>query len=247
MAVNLAAQIHAVDANYRDVSAILASASNELRYRRSATSVDLQLKEFFDQADTAAASGRLLEAASILQQVLRTSPNEPQARARLDDVNRRLAEQENQRKRHTRLERLYTLAQSKVRSGDWRWATNILEEISAVQPDYQDVPQLLAQARTELGAAEAEIQPGTDVASLRDQAEAAMANGRWAEAVRLWEDVMRLEPGLAGIDERLETARYQARLAALNAEAAQLAAAGRWQEAIQKVEEIKTLGGTASL
>lgn len=241
-AVNIAAQILARDSNYRDVSAILASASNELRFGRSTTSVEIQMRDLISRAEGLISSGRLMEAAASLQQVLRADPNDTTARARLDEVNKRMAEQETQRRRHSRLEQLYSLAQSKVRASDWRWAHHILEEISAIDPTYRDVPALFAQAQENLKMHEVDVTP-TGVANLRDQAEAAMANLQWDQAVRFWEEVLRSEPSLAGVAERLETARQQAALTNLNAEAAQLAADGRWEEAIQKLEQIKQIGG----
>src|SRR5262249_23239132 len=85
-AVGLSAQILSQHPNYRDVSVILASASNELRYGRSATSVDLQVRDLSGQAQIAIMNGRLMEAASMLEQILRVAPNEEHARGLLEDV-----------------------------------------------------------------------------------------------------------------------------------------------------------------
>ncbi|MBM2810167.1 MAG: hypothetical protein HW416_926 [Chloroflexi bacterium] len=240
-AVELAAQILGRDPSYRDVSAILASASNELRFGRSATSVEIQLKAMLRKAETAASEGRLIEAASMLQQVLRSSPNESEARSRLDEVNRRLSDQESQRRREVRLGQLYTLAQSKIHTGDWSWANHILEEISSIDPSFRDVPQLLAQARASLRAESGDPTPSNHVPTLRAQADAAMTEERWADAVKLWQSIMRVEPNLTGVRERLILAQQRLLLSTLNDEAAQLAADGKWQEAIQKIEEIKNL------
>jgi len=243
-AVSLAAQILARDANYRDVSAILASASNELKYGRSSTSVAIEVKNIMNEVAAAVDSGRLMEAAAMLQQLLRTSPNDMNARARLDEVNRMMAEQEAERRRQVRLDQLYALAQSKIQSDDIRWANHILEEISAVDPNFRDVPALLADIKAKLHPQMTAVAPASRVASLRDQAETAMAQERWADAVALWEEVLKLEPGLAGVEERLTLARHQSTVTTLNAEVAKLAAAGNWEEAIQKLEEIKRLTRT---
>lgn len=240
-AVALAGQILGQEPNYRDVNAILASASNELRFGRSEASVDVQVKGLLAQAETSVNGGHLMQAASLLQQVLRLSPNHERARTLLNEVNKKLAEQEAGRQRERRLERLYTLAQSKARAGDWRWANNILQEIETVDPEYRDVPDLLAQARAALEESQLEVASPGDVAASRDQAEAAMREERWADAVALWEDILRVEPNLAGVSERLELARHHALLVDLNAQAARLAAEGKWEEAMQKLEEAKGL------
>ena len=239
-AVALAAQILAQDPNYRDVNVILASASNELRYGRSTTSVDMQVRDLTGQAQMAIATGRLVESATMLEQILRIAPNEAHARALLEDVNERLAAEAAERQRATRLDRLYALAQSKMRSADWRWANHILEEIVAVEAEYRDVPELIVKVRAEIDDDDYNLGPKR-VATLRDQAETAMAEERWADAVTGWEQVLELEPGLAGVRESLEIARHHATLVALNAHAAELAASGRWEEAIEKIEETKML------
>ncbi len=242
-AVALAAQILAKQPNYRDVNVILASASNELRYGRSDTSVDLQIRDLTGQAQMAIATGRLMEAASMLEQILRVAPNEEHARGLLEDVNERLAAEAAERQRATRLDRLYSLAQSKIRAADWRWANHILEEIVTVDPEYRDVPELIAKARASIGDDEYNMGPKR-VTALRDQAESAMLEERWADAVLHWEDVLKLEPGLAGVRERLEVARHNATLEAVNTRAAELAASGRWEEAIETLEEVKALAAS---
>lgn len=240
-AVALAGQILGQEPNYRDVNAILASASNELRFGRSESSIDLQVEGLLAQAETSSNGGHLMQAASLLQQALRLAPNHERARASLTEINKKLAGQEAERQQGRRLERLYTLAQSKVRAGDWRWANNILGEIRAIDPEYRDVPDLLAQAQEALRASQIEVASPGDIAAMRDQAEAAMREERWADAVALWEDVVQVEPDLAGVSERLELARHRALLVDLNAEAARLAAEGKWEEAMQKLEEAKRL------
>jgi tetratricopeptide (TPR) repeat protein len=241
-AVALAAQILGQDPNYRDVSAILSSASNELRFGRSDSSVDLQVRNVKRDVDNAIGAGRLMEAASMLQQVIRTTPGDIAARGRLDEVNDMLAEQEAQRRRHARLDQLYLLAQSKLRSSDMQWASHILDEIAAIDPEYKDVPELISRVKAEVSGAVRENTPAARATALRQQAEAAMTQQRWDEAVRLWEELEGLVPDLAGVADRLALARRHAVVTALNAEVAKLAAEGRLQDAIQKIEEIKRLG-----
>jgi tetratricopeptide (TPR) repeat protein len=243
-AVSLAAQILARDANYRDVSAILASASNELRFGRGSTSVQLEFQNVMAEVDSATRAGRLMEAAAMLQQLLRTSPNSPSARSKLEQVNRMMADVETQRRRLSRLDQLYSLAQSKMASNDLRWALHILEELAAQDRNYRDVEDLIARIRTEIDPEVPTIAPATRVTSLREQAEAAMAQNRWSEAVEAYEEILRLEPNFAGIKERLEEARHQATVTTLNAEVAKLAAEGHLEEAIKKLEEIKKLTRT---
>jgi hypothetical protein len=153
-----------------------------------------------------------------------------------------LAEQEAQRRRHARLDQLYLLAQSKLRSSDMQWASHILDEIAAIDPEYKDVPELISRVKAEVSSAVRENTPAARATALRQQAEAAMTQQRWDEAVRLWEELEGLVPDLAGVADRLALARRHAVVTALNAEVAKLAAEGRLQDAIQKIEEIKRLG-----
>jgi hypothetical protein len=71
------------DPNFRDVSAILASASNELRFGRSTTSNEIEMESLVVQAEGAMKAGHLMEAATMLQQALRNNPDDAQARDRL--------------------------------------------------------------------------------------------------------------------------------------------------------------------
>ncbi len=239
--VTLAAQILAKDPNFRDVSAILASASNELRFGRSDSSVEMQVQGLVSQADTAIATGRLMEAVAILQQALRMDPDDPVARAKLDETKARLAEQEAARRLQRRLENLYTLAQSKLKSGDMRWAHHILKEIVDADAQFRDAAALLASVEERLDNKPKILTQAAQVASLREQAERAMVQERWHDAVNFWEQLIEIEPGVAGVSERLSYARQQARIVSLNAEVARLAADGRFEDAIQKLEEIKKL------
>jgi serine/threonine protein kinase len=239
--VTLAAQILAKDPNFRDVSAILASASNELRFGRSDSSVEMQVKGLVSQADTAVARGRYMEAIAILQQALRMDPDDPIARVRLEETKARITEQEAMRRLHRRLENLYSLAQSKIRAGDFRWAHHILTEILDSDPHYRDAPALMETVAEHLELKPKVLTPAAQVAALKDQAEQAIVHERWQEAVGYYEQLLKLEPGLAGVTDRLEYARHQARIISLNAEVARLAAEGRFEDAIQKLEEIKKL------
>jgi tetratricopeptide (TPR) repeat protein len=239
--VTLAAQILAKDPNFRDVSAILASASNELRFGRTDTSVEMQVKGLVDQAEGAITSGRLMEGVAILHQALRLDPDDLLARNKLDQTKTRLAEQEAARRLQRRLDNLYTLAQSKIRGGDYRWAHHILTEIIEADPQYRDAPALMETVVEKLDLKPKTQSPAAQVAELRDQAEQAIAQEHWSDAVRYYEQLLQLEPDLAGIGERLDVARQKARLVSLNAEVARLAAEGRFEDAIQKLEEIKKL------
>jgi len=73
----------------------------------------------------------------------------------------------------------------------------------AIDPEYRDVPDLLAMARASIDDDEYTGGPRR-VATLREQAERAMADERWADAVADWEEILRLEPGLGGVRESLE-------------------------------------------
>ena len=241
-AVALAGQILARQPNYRDVNVILASASNELRYGRSTTSINLQVRDLTGQAQAAIAAGRLMDAASMLEQILRVAPNEEHAQALLEDVNERLTAEAAARQRASRLERLYCLAEDKIKAEDWRWADHILEEIMALDPRYRDVPELLSAVRSTI---EDDCGRGAKrIAALRREAEIAMHEERWTDAVCCWEEILEEEPELADARARHDVASQKANLAALSSRAAELAASGRWEEVINTLEETKALTAT---
>jgi serine/threonine protein kinase len=239
--VTLAAQILAKDPNFRDVSAILSSASNELRFGRTDSSVEVQVKGLVSQAETSVASGRLMEAVAILQQALRMDPDDAAARTSLETTKAKLAEQETVRRLNRRLENLYTLAQSKIKAADYRWAHHILTEILEADANYRDAASLMEDVNAKLDTRPKYSTPAAQMSALRQEAEAAMAGEHWQEAVSLWEQILELEPNVAGVSDKVELSRQRARIAALNAEVARLAAEGRFEDAIQKLEEIKKL------
>ncbi len=239
--VTTAAQILAKDPNFRDVSAILSSASNELRFGRSDSSVEMQVQGLVSQADAAITTGRLMEAVAILQQALRMDPDDQLARSKLDETKSRLGEQETARRLQRRLENLYTLAQSKLKGGDTRWAHHILKEIVDADAQFRDAAALLASLEERMDSKPKVMTQSAQVTLLREEAERAMTQERWIDAVNFWEQLVELEPGVSGVSDRLTYARQQARIVTLNAEVARLAADGRFEDAIQKLEEIKKL------
>jgi serine/threonine protein kinase len=239
--VNLAGRmLQLAPGGFRDVQSMLSAATNELRMRRSTASVELQLNELVEGAESAIAEGRLLTARQMLQQARRVAPSDPRPTELLEQVEHLRREEDLRRRSDSRLETLYQLAQSKIKQDDWRWAANVLRELSELDPNYRDVPQLIVQARHAVREDEGHITP-TDVVSLRHLAEQAELEDKWKEALSLWEQVEIQQPSMAGIDQRLSLARHYARIHELNEEASRLVGMGQFQAASEKLDELKAL------
>jgi tetratricopeptide (TPR) repeat protein len=92
-----------------------------------------------------------------------------------------------------------------AQEGDWQQVLEFGQAIRSIDPNHRDVVALMARASAQQYAEQ--NQSGAIELKLLDQARAAWAADRWADAVQLFEQALRLAPGTAEVQEALNEAR----------------------------------------
>jgi tetratricopeptide (TPR) repeat protein len=145
---------------------------------------------------------------------------------------------------------LYQAMLEAAQAGDWQQVLEYGRVIRGMDPNYRDVVALMARASAQQYAEQSKS--GAIELRLLEQARTAWADERWADAVHLFEQALRLAPPTQEVEEALNEARR--RLAQSEAQARQRARAERqyiraamlldeerWAEAIPLLEQLLQL------
>jgi WD40 repeat protein/predicted Ser/Thr protein kinase len=153
--------------------------------------------------------------------------------------------EERKHQREKRLQSVYEQLQEAIEHQDWRTAEARCRNILALEPEYQDVPELWMQVR-EARARQRELD------ELYREAQAEIENSAWMEAKELCQRIETLESGYRDVDElrskadeglRQEQARkeHQGRLARLYEQAQAALQKSQWKEAEQLFADVEAL------
>jgi tetratricopeptide (TPR) repeat protein len=142
---------------------------------------------------------------------------------------------------------LYQAMLEAAQAGDWQQVLEYGRVIRGLDPNYRDVVALMARASAQQYAEQSKS--GAIELRLLEQARTAWADERWADAVQLFEQALRLAPPTQEVEEALNEARR--RLAQSEAQARQRARAERqyvratmlldeerWAEAVPVLEQL---------
>lgn len=137
---------------------------------------DPELVELYNQGQSQLAIGNYDGAIAAFERILARDPGDIAARAGLTQAQmlRDLAQK-------------YAEAQQAIAQADWATARNRLEAIAAIYPSYEDVDKLLAMVSHQQ-AMEARFAAAT----------AAYNASQWAEAIRLFEELRKLDAAFRG-------------------------------------------------
>jgi len=92
-----------------------------------------------------------------------------------------------------------------AQEGDWQQVLEFGQAIRTMDPNYRDVVALMARASAQQYAEQ--NRSGAIELKLLEQARVAWQADRWADAVQLFEQALRLAPGTAEVEEALNEAR----------------------------------------
>jgi tetratricopeptide (TPR) repeat protein len=132
-------------------------------------------------------------------------------------------------------------------ANDWKQVLELGQAIRGMDPNYRDVVALMARASAQQYASQ---NKGSAIElRLLEQARTAWAADRWADAVQLFEQALRLAPATAEVEEALaearrrlaeseSSARLRARLERQYVRATMLMDEQRWLEAIQAFDQV---------
>ena len=138
------------------------------------------VKRLIASADRLAAAGSLSSAQAGFQEALRLDPQSREARAGLQRVKSRMAEEE--------FRRWMAEGLAALNAGDAAAARMRLLKARALRPDAAEVKEALAQAEGRLRSARIE--------ALRRKASASEQREDWADALAAYEEALALEPNL---------------------------------------------------
>jgi tetratricopeptide (TPR) repeat protein len=137
-----------------------------------------------------------------------------------------------------------------AQEGDWQQVLEFGQAIRSMDPNYRDVVALMARASAQAYAEQ--NRSGAIELKLLEQARVAWQADRWADAVQLFEQALRLAPGTAEVEEALNEARrrladseaqarLRTRLERQYIRATMLMDEERWQDAEQAFGQIVAL------
>jgi outer membrane protein assembly factor BamD (BamD/ComL family) len=196
-------RIAAVDPAYPDSENLLASA----RAAIAADERERRLAGLYSQGIRSLDEGKLAEALAQFQEVQNLSPGYAQAEALLTRVKRLQVERQAAEQRRTQVADLYRRGAQRLQAGQLEEAQQYFEEIERLQPGYQDVEALLAQARQILAERKAAEQQRARLNDLYEQASSQLRLENWTEAERLCSQLLELQPHYRDAETLLAKAR----------------------------------------
>jgi outer membrane protein assembly factor BamD (BamD/ComL family) len=122
---------------------------------------------------------------------------------------------------------LYAQAVQCMARQNWRMAVKLLEEVCALNPNYEDASQRLQ-----------EVQEQLTLETTYEQGLAAFDERDWDKAEERFRRVLNIDANYRNAADKLKEAEQQVRLRSLYFEAGQRADMGDWSEAIQKYAQI---------
>jgi hypothetical protein len=213
-------QIQALDPEYRDPDGLQESAAKNLEEKRELDALHRDAGRLIEAQDWEQAGKQLME-------LQRRSPNYPDVELLLA----RVQQGQERAAREQQLISLYDHAQSAYETKHWEQAIEALHKIVALEPNYQDAGQLLAEATRQQ----------QELAQHWADGRRAFEAGSWEEAIRHLEAVVAVDASYEDAARVLEDARRQQELAGLYAEARRRHEAGEWQAVVEVFVQIQAL------
>ncbi len=123
---------------------------------------------------------------------------------------------------------LYAQGKAYLEVEDWQQAIQLLSEVVALAPGYQDIEALLERAKQQ-----------EELARLYDQGVAHILSGEWAAAIETLREIHQVDEHYRDVAERLEQVQTQQKLAVLYHEGVSAAQAENWSDAIKRFGAIR--------
>jgi formylglycine-generating enzyme required for sulfatase activity len=168
---------------YPGAGALVAALQEVADTRSAAAAREASLEQLETQARELLAAGAWLEALDCCTRMMQLDPDRPAALEMLTAAKEGLDRERAEAVQRRRLEERYAEGLRLLETGKWKQAIAAMEEVAQGNPDFRDVSEKLAQARDELGRAQA-----------YDEAIAHAEAKRWPEACRAWLRVLSGRP-----------------------------------------------------
>ncbi len=221
--VNIFEQIEALEPDYPDPDGLLAGAQKALQEQAELK----RLAELYAAGLAAMDAGEWARAIDRFEQIEKSRPDYEDTTLLLVRAREELAKMEGKLK----AARLYEQGREAVRAKSWQEARTILQELTGLDPDYEDAAALLS-----------DVQHHLDLTELEAQAQAFYQQAKWQDVISIFEQIRELFPDYDDPDGLLSGAqqalREQRRLAELYAKGSAALDAGEWAAAIKSFAKI---------
>ncbi len=189
--VNVFAQITGLQPGYPDPEGLLAAAQiNVAEIERQAN-----LERKYNMALSEMDVGNWLQAEGLLAEVQEMEPGYQAADRLLERARLEISHQQNARQLEEQVATLYQQALGLARSKHWRKVLEKMEEIQALDPDFEDTDGVIRKARAEIEREEQEAQLQKELAEIYTAAVRSMEAGQYQQALEQWAEVQALDPG----------------------------------------------------
>lgn len=198
-AIAVLQEIAAIDPGYKDVNEMLENIK-----KQSAENVRNKLADLYNQASNAARNGKSQEAVRLYQQVSRLDPNYRDVSQQLARLRKR-ADEDTQK---AGLERAYSRGENALQRQDWRQALREFETVESIDPNYRDLPNLMAQAEKGLeDSQKADQDAERRKKELYKEAVALSKAKRWPQALHAFKQLQALDPNYKDAEQYLREVR----------------------------------------
>jgi tetratricopeptide (TPR) repeat protein len=228
-AISFLQTVYDHNADYRDTARLLEIANEKLQEEEQVRRRSNRVEILFEQAEQHFKAGRWREALDLLQVIQNDDPAfrpDEVAQMMMDAGVDYQGELEDKAAR-LRMETLYKRAREAMAEPNWARAIYVLEEIERQSPGYQNVPELLREARRQRLLNEEYA-----------QGQAAFERNDWDAAVLHFGKAHAVDNNYKDVSQMLEAAQREQTLDARYQEGLDFLATGRWREAMKALEGI---------
>ncbi len=162
-------------ARYDSTGSLVTAVQQVQQHRRRQAQHQAALAQLIEQAQTARTAKEWLIVQGLCVQIMQIDRAHPGALAWMTEAAGELQRENQEELERRQCAKRYEEGETALAAGQWQAASEAFGEISAGNPDFRDVQQMLAQVRDELQRAQ-----------WYDEAIAYAEAQRWADASRVW-------------------------------------------------------------
>jgi outer membrane protein assembly factor BamD (BamD/ComL family) len=235
--VNVFAQIKQLKPDYPDPQNLLSTAQAQVAEQQR----QKELARRYQRALKAMDEGRWKEATNTLDEILQVEAGYQDAERLLQRARDELNRQEKAQLQQTQIATLYQQALGLRDARQWRGALGKMEEIRALDLQFQDQEGVAARCREEIAEEEAETQRQNQLGEMYTAAARSLDDGQYQQALEQWSAIQALDPTYPDRQKVAKTARRK--LQELSKVEPPRGKPTRWQTILLVVASLAVLGG----
>jgi outer membrane protein assembly factor BamD (BamD/ComL family) len=183
-------QITGIDSVYPDPEGLLPSAQKEAAELKRLA----DLNELYRRGVHKMDAGEWYEARDLLEQVHKAQTGFLDTERVLRKVENEITKTEELNKRNIYVNTLYEQAHELIRSKNWGKALAKIEEIQALDGQFEDRDRIFEKVRAELTREEETVQRQNQLAAMYTEAVRLLKDGKYQEALDQWQAIKTLDP-----------------------------------------------------